>query len=467
MSARLGVADLVRFTGGRLVAGRFQADCRGVTIDSRRVEPGQLFVAIRGPVHDGHAFLADAAKAGASALLVRRGTRLPPELPGGAAVVEVDDTTRALGALAAGHRERFRGPLIAITGSNGKSTTKEMCAAMLSVGRRCLKTEGNLNNQYGLPLTLLRLDDGHGAAVVELGTNAPGEIALLADIARPTVGVITNVGTAHAERLGSRDAIAREKGSLFEALGSDGVAVANAEDALVLGQLARTRARPVRFGRATPAEVRGEQVRPLEHGGFAFELVSPEGRAEARVMGEAETAVLNALAAAAAALAAGASLAEVTAGLRAYRPMHGRLERRELASGGVLLDDTYNANPQSMEVALRALARLKGRGRGVAVLGDMGELGDGAPEAHRRTGHLAAELGLDYLFALGDHAEEVVAGAVEAGMEPARIRSGRDAEAAALWVRGLLRGADCVLVKGSRAMRMERVVEALCGGNAG
>src|SRR5690606_22963389 len=216
------------WTGGELLAGAAGAVVTSVAIDSRKVAPGGLFVAIRGPRHDAHDFLADTIRAGAAAVLVERAALAArggaATLPGGAAVLAVDDTTAALGALAAGHRRRFAGPVIAITGSNGKTTTKEMTAAILSARAPCLWTEGNLNNQFGVPLTLLRLAREHRAAVVELGMNHAGEIAPLAAIAAPTVGVVTNVGMAHIEHLGSQEAIAREKGALFEALGPDAVA---------------------------------------------------------------------------------------------------------------------------------------------------------------------------------------------------------------------------------------------------
>jgi len=461
VSARIGISDVVRWSRGALIAGDVSGACCGVGIDSRRVEPGSLFVAIRGPNHDAHAFLQDAANAGAAALLVETGAAIPDAVRTRCAVVAVPDTTRALGALAAGHRETFHGPVVAITGSNGKTTTKEMCAAILAVRAPCLKTEGNLNNQFGLPLTLLRRDDSQRAAVIEIGMNHAGETAPLAAIARPSVGLITNVGTAHIENLGSQDAIAREKGALFEALGEDAIAIANIEDPRVMAQLVRTKARAVSFGRDAGADVRAEDVLMLGERGCAFELVTPGGRASVRVAGVGHTPVLNALAAAAAALAAGATLEDVGAGLEDYRPPGGRLEPVALPRNVILLNDTYNANPQSMEVALRSLADLKGSSRGLAVLGDMGELGATARDAHREAGRLAAELGIDFVFALGRHASEVVAGAVAGGLPRERAIAGSDHDDLARRVRGVLRGSDWVLVKGSRSMKMERVVQAL------
>jgi UDP-N-acetylmuramoyl-tripeptide--D-alanyl-D-alanine ligase len=467
VSARFTVADVLAWTGGRLVAGEAQRRCHGAGIDSRRVTPDSVFVAIRGPRHDAHDFLAQAAAAGAACLVVARDAVLPAAARERCAVIEVADTTAALSALGAGYRATWTGPVVAITGSNGKTTTKEMCAAVLGMRGACARTEGNLNNQFGLPLTLLARDGADWAAVVEIGMNHAGEILPLAAIARPSVGVITNVGTAHIEHLGSQDAIAREKGALFEALGEDGVAVANADDARVVAQLARTKARPLLFGLGAGADVRADRIEAAGAAGCRFALATPAGSAGARVAGIGRIPVVNALGAAAGALGAGATLDEIVAGLDAYRPPRGRLHPIALPHGGVLLDDTYNANPQSMEVALQSLAEHKGARGGIAVIGDMGELGATAAAAHRAAGRLAATLGLDFVIALGAHAERVVAGALEGGLAKERAVAARDHDDAAERVREALRDGDWVLVKGSRSMQMERVVASLTGAESG
>ena len=460
MSEPFRLADARAWRAAALVAGREDARCTGVSIDTRTLAAGDLFVAIRGIRHDAHAYLERALAGGAAGLVIEQGRAWPPEAP---AVLVVEDTTRALGALAAGHRAGFHGPLVAITGSNGKTTTKEMCAAILAEGGPCLRNRGNLNNQYGLPLTLLEREARHRSVVVEIGTSQRGEVAALAAIARPTVGVLTNVGTAHSEFLGSREEIAREKGDLLAALPADGTAVVNADDPRVRAQAARTRARVLRFGAARDADVRAEKVEALGARGFAFALRTPWGDAAVRVAGLGETSVPNALAAAAAALAAGARLDRVASGLARHTPVGGRMQPRRLAGGAQVIDDSYNANPQSMEAALRSLARLKGGGRALAVLGDMGELGAEAVQAHREAGALTARLHVDLLFALGEHAAEVGDGARAAGMDAARIHAGGSPEETARLLRGLLEPGDWVLVKGSRAMRMERVIEALSG----
>ncbi|MCG8591864.1 MAG: UDP-N-acetylmuramoyl-tripeptide--D-alanyl-D-alanine ligase [Proteobacteria bacterium] len=458
MSAPLSAEDVLRFTGARLLAGAANAHFCGTEIDTRRVGPGFLFVAIRGERHDAHDFLDAAVAAGATGLLVESAARTA--WPEGASVFGVDDTTRALGCLAAGHRRGFEGPLVAITGSNGKTTTKEMTASILGLHQPCLANEGNLNNHFGLPLTLLRREPEHQSAVVELGMNHRGEIAPLTEIAAPTVGVLTNVGTAHIEYLGSREEIAAEKGDLLAGLEATATAVVNRDDALAWAQTERTRARVIGFGRGREAQVRAEEVRFEASGAYSFELESSQGRALVRVTGLAETTVLNAVAAAAAALAAGASLADVTAGLGRFEGVKGRMQVVPIGRGTVI-DDTYNANPQSMEVALRTLARLGRNGRAIAIVGDMGELGASAEAAHRELGRLGAALELSSLWAVGPRGVDVVAGAVDAGMPPGRVHALDSHEEAATRVGDSLRPGDWVLVKGSRAMQMERVVAHL------
>jgi len=463
VSVPFGVRDAIAWTGGRLVGGDPDTGFRGAGIDTRTIGADELFVAIRGERHDAHGFLSQAVSAGATGLIVDEAYVAGGATPPPVAVIAVEDTTVALGALAAGHRAGFSGPVVAITGSNGKTTTKEMCHAILAVGAPSLKTRGNLNNEFGLPLTLLSREPEHVSAVVELGMNHRGEIARLTAIARPDVGIVTNVGTAHIGHLGSRENIALEKGDLVAGLGADGVAVLNADDPLVDAQAERVAARVLRFGLSGRADVRATDVRFDGDGAFVFTLIAPDGRSEVRVAGLAETTVPNALAAAAGALAAGADLAQVAEGLARFEQVAGRMACRRLPGGAHVIDDTYNANPQSMRAALESLARLKGSGRAIAVLGDMGELGDEADEAHRGVGRLAAELGVDALWALGERAGSVVDGALEAGAGADPCAAGRDHEQVALAIGADLLAQDWVLVKGSRAMQMERVVARLSG----
>jgi UDP-N-acetylmuramoyl-tripeptide--D-alanyl-D-alanine ligase len=461
MSIPFSLAELAKWTEGRIAAGDASHALAGVGINTATLGRGELFVAIRGERHDAHDFIPQALEAGAGGLLVERGWLEKNEPGAPIATVCVDDTTCALGALAAGHRKGFTGPLIAITGSNGKTTTKEMCHAILSVQGPCLKNLGNLNNEFGLPLTLLGREPEHRTAVVELGMNHRGEIARLAAIAQAGVGVITNVGTAHIEFLGSQDEIALEKGDLVAALPADGTAVLNADDPRVAAQAKRVRGRVLLYGSANDADVRAEDIRFVSGGAFAFELLTPAGRVPVEIRGLAETTVINALAAAGAAIAAGVSLDDVAEGLGRHDHVPGRMACRALPGGAQIIDDTYNANPQSMQNALETLARLKGAGQGIAVLGDMGELGETAEPAHREAGRQAAELGIDRLFTLGQRAGLLAAGAIEAGMDESRVEIGESHEQVAARIGEILEPTDWVLVKGSRAMRMEQVVDAL------
>jgi len=461
MTAPFTAGDVTRWTGGRLVAGNPATPFTGAVIDSRQVTDGHLFTAIVGPNHDAHRFIPQVIETGAAGVLVKRGSGVEA---GPACVIEVDDTTAALGAVAAGHRALFEGPVIAITGSSGKTTTKEMCAAILAAAGPCLKTEGNLNNEFGLPLTLLRREERHQRLVVELGMNHRGEIARLAAIAKPDVALVTNCGVAHIEFLGSREEIAEEKGDLYALLGPNAVAVANLDDPAANAQARRFKGRVIEYSCGERGDVRARGARFVEGGVFAFDLETPEGRASLRVTGLGETTVTNAAAAAAAAFAAGVDLGAVVMGLGIYRPPAGRMAPYPIADGATVIDDSYNANPVSMRTSLEALSALATSSQAVAVLGDMGELGDAVDAAHRETGRIVAELGIDWLIAVGERAPLVVEGARKAGMEHTRSLVASGTAAASRFVRECLGKNDWVLVKGSRAMKLERVVETLRGG---
>ncbi len=462
MSVPFGLQEALDWTDGRLLRGdAVGPSITGVSINTRTLRPGDLFIAIRGANHDAHAFIGTALEAGASALVVEEAWVAEQAVPGDVPAVAVADGKGALGALARGHRRGFDGPVVAITGSNGKTTTKEICHAIYSVKCRTLKNEGNLNNEFGLPLTLLAREPEQRAAVVEMGMNHRHEIARLAAIAEPTVGVVTNVGTAHIEHLGTREEIALEKTDLIAALPPEGIAVINADDPRIMMHAGRARCRVLRFGLGANADVRAEDVRFERGGRFAFRLCTPEGERPVHIAGLAETTVINALAAAAAALAGGVDVDAVADGLGRFGHVPGRMACQTLSGGAQLIDDTYNANPQSMRSAIETLARLKGPGRGFAVLGGMGELGESADEAHRDAGRQVAESGVDHLFVVGETGRGIAEGAIEAGMAREQVHRHDAPEEAAGAIEALLGDEDWVLVKGSRAMRMERVVHAL------
>lgn len=423
-----------------------------VGTDSRAITPGMLFVALRGARFDGHDFVAQALADGASAALVRtEWARQHADLP----LIGVPDPRRALGQLAAHWRSRFHIPLIAITGSNGKTTVKEMCAAILRAdfGQHAVwATRGNRNNDIGVPLTLLGLHAPHRAAVIEMGMNHPGEIAYLAQIARPTVAVVTNAQRAHLGGLGSLDAIAQAKGEIFSGLGSDGVAVINADDAhadywrsLNVGRAIVT------FGFAASATVHG-RWRPAAGGG-ELELVTPQGAAQVTLSLPGEHNGRNALAAAAACHAIGVPLAPIVRGLTHYRGIAGRLQTLRGWHGALVIDDSYNANPDSMRAAIDVLAQFPGRR--IFVMGDMGEVGDAAGQLHSEIGGYAKSQGIDLLFALGEKSAAAVHDFGAGGRHFTHL----DALARAL--KAHMDAESVVLVKGSRFMRMERVVELI------
>jgi UDP-N-acetylmuramoyl-tripeptide--D-alanyl-D-alanine ligase len=421
----------------------------GVCTDTRALAKGDLFVALTGPRYDGHHFLSEAIAAGAAGALLGRALDTP--LP----YVEVADTRRALGRFAAYWRRQFSIPVVGVTGSNGKTTVKEMIAAILArTGPGCV-TRGNLNNDLGVPLTLLRLRATDRYAVIEMGMNHLGEIEYLTDLARPSVALITNAAEAHLAGLGSVAAVAQAKGEIFSGLAADGTAVVNADDAYceLWKRLAAPR-RVLTFGLARPADFRAD-YRP-EGLGCALRLVTPYGEIDARLPLLGRHNVLNALAASAAALAAGAAPADVPVGLAQLKPVSGRLELKPGVSGARVIDDTYNANPASVAAALEVLHEFPGER--VLVLGDMGELGAAADESHRRIGELARQRGIQRLFALGELTRHTVAAF---GKHALHFDS---PEVLADALLDCLHGEATVLVKGSRMMRMERVVAAIVRG---
>jgi UDP-N-acetylmuramoyl-tripeptide--D-alanyl-D-alanine ligase len=423
-----------------------QARFDGVSTDTRAVKAGELFVALRGERFDGHDFLGVAAERGAAGAMVDRGYAKAPPLP----AVVVEDTRRALGELARHWRRRFSPALVAVTGSNGKTTVKEMLAAIFRAhaGDGALATTGNLNNDIGVPLTLLRLRATHRWCAIELGMNHRGEIAVLAGLAAPTVAVVNNAQREHLEFMSSVEQVAAENASVYDALPADGVAVVNADDAHA--DYFRQRARPRRvldFGLQGAAVSGSYQLGALSS---EIAIHTPLGEAQATLAIPGLHNVRNALAAAASAVAAGVPAASIGAGLSAFRPYTGRLQVKQGREGLTIIDDTYNANPDSVRAAIDVLVSCPGPT--ALVLGDMGEVGAQGPQFHREVGEYARERGVARLLALGAATRDAVAG-FGAGA--------RHFEDVADLVAAL--AAKTVLVKGSRFMRMERVVAALTG----
>lgn len=419
-----------------------------VDTDSRRVLPGQLFVALPGEKFDGHDFLPQVANQGAVAALVSK--PVTSSLP----TVLVKDTRLALGQLASWWRQQLALPLIAVTGSNGKTTTKEMIAAIMQAhvggADKVLATAGNFNNDIGMPLTLLRLRATHRCAVIEMGMNHLGEIDYLTRLARPNVAVINNAGTAHIGELGSRENIAKAKGEIFAGLSQDGIAVINADSEFADYWRGLNAGRQLlTFGLHPAADIRGEVLGDAS--GFKLHYQGEAVTLTLAVPGAHN--VMNALAAAAASLAAGASLADVAQGLQGFAGVKGRLQVKQAANGAKVIDDTYNANPDSMKAALDVLQHAGTNT--VFVMGDMGELGADAEAMHMQIGRYAKEHGISKLYALGNFTQA----AVQAFGAQAQHFASVEALVAAL--QAGTTAEHVVLVKGSRFMQMERVVNAL------
>ena len=449
--------EIAQAAGGRIEGGSPELSFGSIGIDTRKLAGGDLFVAIRGAHFDGHDFLGDAVAAGAAAVVAREGTGLPPDTP----AVLVEDTERALGDIAAWWRARFTVPCVAITGSNGKSTTKEMIAEIAGSMGPVLKTEGNFNNLIGLPLTIFRWGDEHRVAILEMGMNAPGEIRRLTRIARPDVGLITNVTAAHLEKLHTVESVARAQGELFEAMDGNGTACINVEDRWVNEVAAQHRGDRITFGMQNDCDVK-------------FLNMETEGLSEMRlavsIQGREHTTVLpvpgvhnvmNALAALAVGLAMGIPDFEAVERLTKFKPMAMRFERIQLVNGARVVNDSYNANPGSMGAAFRTVSAATRAGRFIVALGDMLELGDRSRELHREVGEAAALMGADPIYLLGDFAEDVAAGAMGAGLSESSITVCDETEQMGRLLGEALRAGDVLLVKGSRGMRMERIVDYL------
>ncbi len=465
--ARFTLSEIARATSGRIVQGNVDQVVESVAIDSRAVTTGALFVAVRGENQDGARFLPQAIANGAQAVLVQVGV----EGPLGVSCVEVPDTTRALGDLARYHRERWGRTAIAITGSAGKTTTKELTAAALTgIGKRVLKSFGNLNNQFGVPMMIFCLSDAHDTAVFEVGTSARGEIARLGEIVQPDVAVVMLAALAHTAGIGSLEDVADEKASLWGALKADGLAIANADDALLMRRV-RDDVRTLSFGHSEDASVRllnstlalsGTQAAFTIEGGDARHLELPlVGHAAALDSAAALAVVFG--------IEGESALAGAFAGLSQAQQTAGRMAPYPTDIGAYVLDDSYNANPHSMAVSLEAVVTLAGttQGRCIAVLGEMKELGADSVREHTRIGELAVRLGLDMLIGTGPEMAHGTAAAarLSAGRlapHPTRVVHLLEPLDAVAVVKSVWREGDVVLVKGSRSMGMERVVRALC-----
>jgi UDP-N-acetylmuramoyl-tripeptide--D-alanyl-D-alanine ligase len=451
--------ELASAAGGRW-HGTPPEEIQGLSTDTRQIAPASGFVALVGERHDAHAFLAEAKDKGAACAVVNEGWLRTSPGPVGLPLLAVRDTLAALGALARFHRRRFNIPMVGVTGSNGKTTTREMIGAILRTRGPALKTEGNLNNEVGVPLTLLGLGPEHERAVVEMGMSNPGEIARLTAIAEPQLGVVTFAGPAHLAGMGTVDAIADAKAELYFGLPANGICVVNADDPRMLKRAQASGRAMITFavGRGRRGDVVVLDV--LAHGpeGLRFTLGVGQREVEAFVPLVGLHNAANAAAAVAAAVALGCGDREIAEGLRAVRPVGRRLRIEKLPSGVTLVDDCYNANPVSMAAALATLRDLAQGGRAFAVLGDMLELGPGEAEAHAKLGEQAAGAAA-LVAAFGPRSRHTADGARRAGLTD--VFHTEDIAALVAFVKARLAPGDVLLVKASRGMKLERLVEAL------
>jgi MurE/MurF fusion protein len=457
---RFNLQDVVQATSAELTHGPSSGRFRDISTDTRTLMPGDLYLALKGERFDGADFLPGAIKAGATGVIVGRGTAKKFEFDEQISIIEVDDTLKALGDLAGYRRNRFDIPVVVIAGSCGKTTVKDMLSRMISSRERTLATKGNLNNLIGAPLTLLRLEEGHGAAVIEIGMNQPGEIARLTEISRPTIGVLLNVCPAHIEFCGGIEGVTRAKGELIDNMSPDSLLVYNADDERVVALAAKFKGEKLSFGRSQSATVRLLNSH-LEEGTNVIDwtIAGESYRTEMPLAGQHNAQ--NFLAAAAIANRLEVTTEQIGQAVEDYSGTQMRGQIVKLAGGAELIDDTYNANPASMEAALRTLTEQAGGGRTIAVLGTMLELGDEAAKLHRQVGALIAQLGISKLVVIGDFAQDYRAGALSAGMKETKIVIASDQDAAAKLIGGEAGQGDKVLVKASRGSRLDLVVEAL------
>ncbi|THJ16551.1 MAG: UDP-N-acetylmuramoyl-tripeptide--D-alanyl-D-alanine ligase [Nitrospira sp. CG24B] len=443
---------------------------RGISLDTRSLQPGDLFLALQGDRFDGHDFVATAFSRGAvgaivldsydvSGISLKRGSKRAQPF-----ILGVRDPLHVYQQLAAHHRSRFHIPVVAVTGSNGKTTTKEMVASVMAHRWKILKTEGNLNNRVGVPQTLLRLNERHKGAVIEMGVDNLGQTTRLCEIVRPTIGVITNIGPDHLEFFGTMEVSAQAKAEMLDLLPSDGVAILNADDSYYDYLAARARCRVVSFGFSSKADVRAMSLKSDGRNGTIFRLLLPGTMRHAavhiRVQGDHN--VTNALAAGAVGSILGLSGGVIAQGLSRFRPAAMRSQVR-VSQGVKLIIDCYNANPASMKAAVQLLAQTGAKRKRIAVLGDMLELGPNAAQMHEEVGGFVARHGIDQLVACGLLGRSLAKGAKQAGLDQAHILEVPDARAASAAIKAFVKPGDTVLIKASRGMKLELVADALRG----
>lgn len=451
-------------TGGELLQGDpGGCFCRFI-IDSRQAKGEELFFPLQGEKENGHRYIIHALNNGASGSLIEKrflSDFYSAGFPGGKVVIVVDESLRCLQELARYHREKFSLPVIAVTGSNGKTTTKDFISSVLSIRYNVFKTEGNLNNHIGLPLMLLNLKKEHQVAVVEMGMSAPGEISLLASLAKPVLGVITNIGEAHLGLLGSKENIARAKGELLDAIGAEGKVFLNGDDPFLRRMGKKYKGESFFYGFQEGVNLRALNS-VCDDFGSRFEVIFPDNNVETfRIPLMGRHNVYNALAAISLGLEFSLGIEEIKDGLSKSAVTGMRMEKKLSRRGFWVINDSYNANPTSMKAALQTLKETAGKGMSVAVLGDMLELGAAAEEEHLKVGEYSAELDIDYLITVGSMGRIIARGARNAGLPPSRVITAVNHREALDYLDSLHLTGSFILIKGSRGMRMETIAKEL------
>jgi UDP-N-acetylmuramoyl-tripeptide--D-alanyl-D-alanine ligase len=447
---------------GKLLRGSRDRSFSGISTDSRTLRKGQLFWALKGETFDGHDFVKEAIKKGAAAVVVDKDWEADLPANARASLIRVPDTLKALGDLARRWRRRFKARVTAITGSGGKTTTKEMASSILCLEGATLKNEGNFNNLIGLPLSLFQLQKSHRYAVLEMGMNRPGEIGRLTEIADPDIGLITNVGQAHLEGVGSIEGVARAKVELLNKMAPRALAILNGDDRVLMQAAAAFRKKPVTFGQGLQSTVRAEKIRNLGREGFSFDIHWKGKPFSVRLRVPGFHNVYNALAASAIALSLDLSADRIQEGLSGFEGIPGRFKVVPLPDGSILIDDTYNSNPSSLRLSLESLTALVPQGRRVIVgLGEMLELGGATEAGHVEAGARVADAGADWLVVLGDHAPEIIRGAVDRGFPKKRAIHVKNHKEMGSKILEIMKPGDLVFLKASRRIGLEQVAERL------
>ena len=468
MATKLGeitIKELVSAIGGRQISGPPDKLVRGLSTDSRRMAPGYMFLALRGERYDGHDFLAGAVNAGAAGVIVQSDKTIPKELTtNNLVVITVSSTLKALGDLALWWRRHWGGKVIAITGSNGKSTTKEMAASILSLKANTMKSPGNFNNLIGLPLTILSLEEDHKMAVLEMGMNRAGEITRLTQIAGPDVGLITNVAKAHLEGLGDLQGVVKEKGELLRMMPKESTAILNGDDELTAGLASTFQGPIVTFGLGEMNQVRAGAIKEIGDYIQTFDIYINDEKIKVKLNLLGIHNVFNALGGTAIASCLSISRELIAQGLEDFRPLNGRFQIIDLEGGIRIIDDTYNSNPSSLRAALQTIKGLRVKKQDLVVgLGEMMELGKETSRYHFDAGQLIAGVGARYLVVLGEHGPQVIQGARKGGMNIKQTQLATNHTEMSDAIKGSVREGDIVFLKGSRKVALDKVVEVIKG----